>query len=69
MLGLSYLYYPWGFLVQIIALVHHPDAQSNLYRSGDNQLVSIVQGNLEDGWRITGFHPSELVAYALLSSP
>jgi len=22
MLGLSYLYYPWGFLVQIIALVH-----------------------------------------------
>lgn len=32
----------------VIALVHHPDSQTNLYRSGDYKSVSIVQGELED---------------------
>jgi CDP-glucose 4,6-dehydratase len=33
---------------QVVALVHHPDPQSNLYRSGIHRDISIVQGNLED---------------------
>jgi CDP-glucose 4,6-dehydratase len=33
---------------QTVALVHHPDPQTELYRSGTHQNVNIVQGNLED---------------------
>lgn len=37
-----------GAGAQVVALIHHPDPQSNLYRSGLYRDISIVQGNLED---------------------
>jgi CDP-glucose 4,6-dehydratase len=33
---------------RVVALIHHPDPQSNLYRSRFYRDISIVQGNLED---------------------
>src|SRR5262245_30070702 len=37
---------------QVIALVHDPDPQTELYRSGDWRKVAIVQGRLEDYWTL-----------------
>jgi CDP-glucose 4,6-dehydratase len=33
---------------QVVALIHHPDPQSNFYRSGLYRSTTIVQGNLEN---------------------
>ena len=33
---------------RVVVLIHHPDPQSNLYRSGLYRNISIVHGNLED---------------------
>ena len=37
-----------GVKAQVVVLIHHPDPQSNLYRSGLHRNISIIQGNLED---------------------
>src|SRR4051812_42889694 len=37
---------------QVVALIHDPDPQTELYRSGDWRKVAIVQGRLEDYWTL-----------------
>ena len=65
MFGLSYLFYPWGFLVQILAIVHFVRRRPENYWffiilfGGFLGEMFMGAGDLVFGWRERGLHAPE----------